>query len=79
MIDYRLTPDHFKMHIFINIIQAPQEHLARRLTQMLFLNADSVFVLLADTNYRGLVTFDFQLPLTIKGWTICLQLSCGIF
>lgn len=34
------------MHIFISIIQAPQENSARRFTQMLFLNADSVFVLL---------------------------------
>lgn len=25
VIDFRLTPDHFKMHVFITIIQAPQE------------------------------------------------------
>lgn len=72
------------MHIFSSIIQALQENSARRFTQMLFLNADSGFVLLADTNHRGLVTFDCQLSLAIEmfvqsGWILCLQFPRGIF
>lgn len=72
------------MHIFISIIRGPQELSARRFTQMLFLNADSVFVLLVDTNHRGVVTSDCYLPLILKvyvcsNWILCLQFFCGIF
>lgn len=42
---------------------------------MLFLSADSVFVLLTDTSHRGLVTFDFQLPRPSR----CLYTVAGCY